>query len=125
MISNQDRKFISRALGVAESSTQRQKHGCIVAKNGRTLGVGVNSFRNVPTNVSSPRTDSSYHAEVMALRACVAYSLRATVYVARVDSEGRARMSKPCDICMDALRLCGVKRVVYTIDDGDIQDLRF
>jgi tRNA(Arg) A34 adenosine deaminase TadA len=41
----------------------------------------------------------------------------ATVYVARVGKGNDFKMSKPCPMCREALRHCGVKRVVYTIDD--------
>jgi len=41
----------------------------------------------------------------------------ATVYVARVGREGDFKLSKPCQMCHEALKHVGIKRVVYTIND--------
>lgn len=41
-----------------------------------------------------------------------------TVYVARVTCSGTTAMAKPCRRCEDRLRHVGVKRVVFTTDDG-------
>jgi hypothetical protein len=41
-----------------------------------------------------------------------------TIYVARVNQTGDSRMARPCPNCYEALLLAGVKRVVYTTNDG-------
>jgi tRNA(Arg) A34 adenosine deaminase TadA len=47
----------------------------------------------------------------------------ATVYTARVNKEGSARMSKPCPMCENAMRHVGIKRVVYTDRSGRIETM--
>jgi tRNA(Arg) A34 adenosine deaminase TadA len=42
-----------------------------------------------------------------------------TIYVARVNQTGAARMARPCPNCYEALLLAGVKKVVYTTNEGD------
>ncbi len=48
-----------------------------------------------------------------------------TVYVARITNDGLVAMAKPCKRCEDRLRHVGVKRVVFTTNDGwDSMELR-
>jgi tRNA(Arg) A34 adenosine deaminase TadA len=48
----------------------------------------------------------------------------ATIYVVRIGKTGILRNSKPCPMCEAALEFVGVKRVVYSDKDGDIQMMR-
>ena len=49
----------------------------------------------------------------------VNYTLKGSiVYVVRLDKAGSRRMARPCDRCMQILRVSGVKEVRYTTDDG-------
>lgn len=45
-----------------------------------------------------------------------------TIYVYRKGGDGRVKISKPCNACMNAIRDVGITQVVYTILDG-IQEL--
>ena len=38
--------------------------------------------------------------------------------MARVNQTGDSRMARPCSNCYEALLLAGVKKVVYTTNDG-------
>jgi len=46
------------------------------------------------------------------------------VYVARINREGEARISKPCPMCEAAMRHVGVRRVYYTNEHGKIESMR-
>lgn len=49
----------------------------------------------------------------------VNYPLKGTtVYIVRLDKEGRRRMARPCKVCLSSLREYGVKEIRYTTDDG-------
>lgn len=122
MISNKDRNYMERAIKVASASTERQRHGCVLTKGGSVIGVGVNTFRNHPCSVSNPNNESSYHAEIMALKA-TSLPVGATAYVARVNRQGVVRMSMPCIRCAKALRLSGIKRVLWSTDSGEIEEM--
>lgn len=41
--------------------------------------------------------------------------------MARVNHTGDSRMARPCPNCYEALLLAGVKKVVYTTNDGDFK----
>lgn len=113
------RGFIERAKRVASLSSCRVKHGAVLVKGGRVIGIGVNVSRNHPSVVSNPEREASYHAEIMALRSVTGDTTGAVMYVARVNNHGQERMSKPCSVCQSALNDAGIKKVYYTIE-GEI-----
>jgi len=107
-------------LELATTSACKQwKHGAIIRKGGRILGRGINSDRNNPNLVADPKTQAAVHAEVAAIRAAGNTDLRgATLFVARANRQGEARMSKPCENCQKAMKARGIKKVIYTIDSS-------
>lgn len=118
--------MLDRAIKVASSSTCRQKHGAVITKGGRVLSVGINSYRNYPTTVLGGGSADAFstHAEVAAIKAARKSDLKgATLWVARVSSLG-ARLSAPCQSCMDVIMSSGVKRVVFTTNTSRIVDMR-
>ena len=116
MISNRDRSFLARAITIAEQGTERHRHGAIVVKGGRVIGLGVNTFRNHANNVTNPARESSYHAEINAMGSASVKG--ATVYVARLTRTDRVGVSKPCFNCYTEMIERGVKRVIWTGDEG-------
>ena len=59
------------------------------------------------------------HSEVKAL--LKSSSMRKKVHTLKVerwDSEGRAKIAFPCLSCQQGIKLAGVKRVVFTTEDG-------
>ncbi len=59
------------------------------------------------------------HAEVAALLKSKGGDPN-VLYVARIKKDGTTGLSKPCDICMEAMRLSGVEEYYYTINDTEI-----
>lgn len=102
---------------MAKHSKERNQHGSIVVNHGNVVGMGHNKFRNDPDRVSPEhiKTDCSYHAETVALSAAGVKAQGAVLYVARINRQGLDRNSKPCDNCSIAIKVAGIKRVVYTV----------
>lgn len=123
MISDRDRTHIERAFAIASSSTERQRHGAVIVKSGRVLSVGVNTFRNHPQTVSDPNTQSSYHAEHMAIKATSTDITGATMYVARINRNGKGALSAPCKHCYQKLVEAGIKRAVWSGDNNTIMEM--
>ena len=62
------------------------------------------------------KTHCSVHAEVDALNKA-SNAEGATLYVARVSSDGSPRNSRPCSRCYNKLIVSGIKKIVYTVEE--------
>jgi pyrimidine deaminase RibD-like protein len=100
----------------AKSRHPRWKVGAVVIAAGRVLGAGANEPKVDPRTAGIPLASCSIHAEVAALRGVEAEG--ATVYVARLTRHGRWGTAKPCWRCERVLTASGVRRVVWTMEDG-------
>jgi deoxycytidylate deaminase len=123
MLSKRDRSYLSVARYCATKSTARNTHGAVVVKGGRVLGTGWNKNRNHPAIVSPEhiKTECSYHAEEVAIREAGEDNVRgAIIYVARVNKNGEDRDSKPCPKCAALIEQSGIKRVVFTMEAGEL-----
>ena len=110
-------KFLSQAVNLAAQSEHRSfKHGAILVKGGKVLSEGVNKY-TIGTHGLHAHSE---HAEENALRGKKNYALGSTMYIARVASYGPA-MSKPCLRCQMLLKNAGVRKVIYTSRDGELQ----
>ena len=110
-------RHMERAASVAALSTQRQKHGAVIAKGNRVLAVGVNRYRNHPSVCSNPKIEAATHAEIAAMAALPPDTdfSRLTMYVARVDSCNVPKLSKPCARCTAEISRRGFKEVLWTL----------
>lgn len=114
--SRRHQRFLNLATQVADLSQCRQKHGCIIVKAGNVVAVSTNTFRNNPENVHEDHVTSgcSIHAEANALKKAGAQAKGSTLYVSRVNNQGKVRYSKPCTACHLAISDAGVKNILYT-----------
>lgn len=115
-LSKKDSAYLSVARYLAERSVANKKHGAVVVKGGRVLGTGFNKDRTHPLTMSPEhiKSDSSYHAEEVAIRESGKDVRGAIIYVARVNNQGVDRNSKPCPKCQSLIEERGIKRVIYT-----------
>lgn len=114
-LSKKDESYLSVATYLASTSSCRMKHGAIIVRNGKVLATGVNKEKNHPTVVSTEhiKDHCSVHAEVDAIKK-TKNAKNATIYIARVNKRGQARMSKPCDNCYKEIMNSGIKKIIYT-----------
>ena len=115
MLSRKQKAYMNVARFLAAKSSMRHKHGAVVVKSGRVLGLGYNKRRNDPRNLNPGRHryDSGCHAEIDALRQ-VKDPKGSVVFVARINRQGEDMLSEPCSICAAELERLGVKKVIYT-----------
>ena len=103
------------------SAAADYKHGAILVKGGSILNTSPNKnnfcsfgarFRNDLPGIPT------LHAELGAIlgisREMTAGS---TIYVCRVGKSGVFKLSKPCPMCVAAMKHVGIKRVVWSIDE--------
>jgi deoxycytidylate deaminase len=120
LISKTDKSFLSVARYFAAKSKSRNTHGAVVVKSGRVLGTGFNKDRNSPkmTEPARIKTDCSFHAEEIAIRDAGENIKGAKIYVARVNRHGSDRDSRPCPKCLLLIRSVGIKKIIYTSEEG-------
>jgi tRNA(Arg) A34 adenosine deaminase TadA len=112
-LSKRDRRWLAVASRIAMESNERTKHGCIIVRSGSVQGKGCNTYRNQPGIIEEIGA-LSVHAEINALRRSNRTD-GAVLYVARVNSQGEPRQSRPCPDCLAAAKVAGIKRIVYTV----------
>lgn len=115
-LSKREQAFLSVARYLATKSKSRQRHGAVVVKSGRVIGMGYNKDKNNPLSVSPEHIKShcSRHAEIDAIRDANNDVRGAVLYVARVNRMGKDRNSKPCERCESVITEMKIKKVIYT-----------
>lgn len=123
-------RLLDRAIGLALTSDCRWKHGSLIVKGSKILAFSTNIFRN------DSRIDyegATLHAEMAALRELdrltgATYgegpAKGLTLYVARVNTVGEPKMSRPCVNCFDTLTYRGIRDIVYTNSLGFLSQER-
>ena len=122
-ISKGMRRYLALARRVASQSEHDHfKHGAILVKGGSVLNTACNKDKYKRFGNRFRDTHNCGHATHHAELGCIlgldrSITQGATMYVVRMNREGLFRMSKPCGMCEEVLKFCGVKRVVYTTGD--------
>lgn len=100
------------------------KHGAIVVKGGTVISVGFNkgcfsSFGKRFRHKNIQKGNATLHAEIAAILGLDKSATDgADVYVVRVGKLNDWKISKPCPMCQEALKFCGISRVFYTTDEN-------
>ena len=111
-----------------QSNYGKFRHGAVLVKGSSVRNISCNKHRHCSFGARFRRAsagEATLHAELGAILGLARTTTTgATVYVARINKEGEARISKPCSMCESAMRHVGVKRVVYTDENGKIESMR-
>lgn len=90
---------------------------CVIADKNRVVSIGFNKYK---THTKSKHPWGYIHAELAAILDNKFADLKGcTAYVYREDKAGIPKLAKPCSSCMDALKLAGIKKVCYSVEDGE------
>lgn len=126
-------KKIQRYLDLArrmafQSEYGKIRHGAVLVKGGSVINASCNKS-NYNSFASRFRPDdrgpATHHAEIgCILGVDKSISEGATVYVVRINKQGYFKLSKPCEMCHNILKFCGVKKVVYTYDENHIDSYK-
>lgn len=133
-----DYKFFEAARQIALTSDFPSfKIGCVIVYKNRIIGAGANSKKTCPQQKyynrkyrkfrkgTKPIKDS-LHAEISALRS-IPYAVeqnvdwsKVRVYIYRIcpGKKSGHGMARCCPGCLHALRDKGIKKILYTTDDG-------
>lgn len=121
-ITGRKKRFVELAQRVALSSDEVHRHGAVLVRSNNIINVSANKNAHLRFGQrfrQRGKGHSTQHAElgcILGLDRSVTSG--ATMYVVRVGRSGDFRNSKPCDMCLSALRHCGVRKVFYSVS-GD------
>ena len=122
-------RYIHKAKKIAEQGSYGgYKHGAVLVKGGSIINTSTNKdkFCSFGARFRNPNEGTAtLHAEL----GCVLNLDRTTtkgttIYVVRVNREGKLMMSKPCPMCKSALAHVGVKRVFYSNENEGIDSYK-
>ena len=121
-------KFLRLALRRIDGEDYNQdiqhRHAAVIVKAGRVLSVGRNRDKTHPDSVGVDDDGEVFtrtvHAEMDAiLKVKNKEHLKgATIYVARKGRNQKPGMSCPCEMCQGLISKYGLKKAVFTTDDG-------
>ena len=126
MITNVDLKYLKLAETMATYSDYKRVHiGACIVKKKSVISTGCNKSKSHPiqnkynhiANIYT-KPESRLHAEIDALIKAGEDAKGATLYVFRRGKDNIYRLSKPCPACMQYIKDCGIKRIVYTMESG-------
>ncbi len=129
-ISNKIKGYLDLAKRVAQQSQHDHfKHGAVLVKGGSVLNTSCNKdkYKSFGNRFRDTKTcgHATHHAElgcILGLDKSITQG--ATMYVVRVNRQGEYRLSKPCPMCEEVLKFCGVKKVVYTTDEASANKIK-
>ena len=119
---------MKHAENISKFSDHRCKIGCVVVNQHKIVGCGHNS--DITTHGFQARLDKEYfkcdscgkvHAEIAALIPLIKSGTdltNATLYTFRRKKDGSFGMSRPCPRCMKVIKSLGIKKLVYSTEDG-------
>jgi deoxycytidylate deaminase len=121
---SRDEKFIKLAIQISELSDHRMRMGAVITKGNRIMGVGNNKRKSHPKQINHHtfKIAQGLHAERSAIINAKRKDLSGcTIHIARLTKCGEPAMAKPCDQCMAYIKETGIKRIVYTNQEGKIE----
>ena len=125
-VTKKTRRYLDLARRVARQSEHDHfKHGAVMIKGGSIINTSHNKGNYKKFGNRFRDLKSCGHATHHAELGCVlgldkAQTQGTTVYVVRVNRRDEFRNSKPCLMCEEVLKFCGVKKVVYTTGENSV-----
>ena len=114
-------KFLKLLQKLRRNSTHPvHKVSAVIAKKNHIISIGFNKYK---THTKSLHPWHYIHAELDAILDNKFADLKgSTIYIYRETRDGIPALSKPCESCMEAIRLAGIKKVVYTNEGSFIEE---
>lgn len=106
-----DAAFKAAIKAAANSDHYQHRLGSAIVRGSNIISIGYNS--------------AYIHSEHAAInRAWRSNIVGTTLVIVRIRRNGSIGMSKPCGLCMKRLIQAGVKRVVFSNHDGELEAIR-
>lgn len=126
--SNTVRRYFDIARQEALLSPFYRRHGAVLVRGGRIINKSYNSpnfssfaKRFCIQNGKDFQLHAFRHAELSTVLGVPRDKTEgSSIYVVRINRHGEFKMSRPCSLCLSALKFVGVKRAFYTISPGEM-----
>ena len=110
---------------LARMEDQRWRLVAILERNGKPIVVTSNVLDKTHPDVVKYSPHWGVHAEMRCLnKAPWGLAEGSTMYVYRW-SNGFYRLAKPCPMCMDFLIAAGIKKVRYSTNEEELEEIKF
>lgn len=112
-------RFAKQAVSAHPSGEKFKLAAVIIQKNCR-IAVGINYRYKTHPSCREFDPHKTVHAEINAIMRTVNKDKLkgSTIVVYRQDNHGNSAMARPCDMCEKMLRKYGVKKMIYTNNNG-------
>jgi len=125
ILSNRQRRIIEIAAKTAATSDCLHKHGAVLIGPGGTvvnLSCNKNEFCAFGTRFLKKGGNYSYGTKHSEIGACLNMPRQLTeggiIYVVRTNHRGELKNSSPCSLCQAVARYCGIKKFIYSTNEG-------
>lgn len=127
----QDLTALCRGMKKAHEVSLEANHpdyrlGCAIVVGKRVTATGYNDKHRSHPYVHHHGTwfNHGIHAELAAIfkvknRECLK---GATIYIYRQTKQGTFANARPCPMCFELIKQCGFKKMVYTVENGIIEE---
>ena len=127
-LSKKERKYIELAKRVSFQSDYTHRHGAVLVKGASVVNVSCNKnkFSSFAKRFKKKNKHfATVHAELGSVLNVERRNTEgATIYVVRTNSNDELRLSKPCDMCEEAMRWVGIKKVIYSTNNDTFKEMR-
>ena len=127
-LSKKERKYIELAKLVSNQSDYMHKHGAVLVKGSNVVNVSCNKNKFSSFAKRFKKGDKHFatvHAELGSILNVERTNTQgATIYVVRTNNHDELRLSKPCDMCEEAMRWVGIKKVIYSTSNDTFREMR-
>lgn len=107
------------------SDIDTYKIGAILVHRKSIIGTGFNKKKSHPLQkrlnqlrIEGKRERSFLHAEIDCIGSMFDIPKGSILFVGRFDLNGRKAMCRPCEACMECIRLQGIREIVYNTTTG-------
>jgi tRNA(Arg) A34 adenosine deaminase TadA len=112
-LSKKDKKMIDRAFEISQEATHKFRIGCVIYDK-KPLTMAANC--GIKTHPNLPGLVDKLHAEMKALK--VYNNVNGADIVVVRGSKTNPRLAKPCKYCLERIKNAGIRRVIYSTDNG-------
>lgn len=127
-MTRRERAHFGAAKAVSELSDHRVHVGAVVTMGSRIISSGSNSQSRchglqakLDKEMFGCESNGPLHAEVDALLPLIRKGVdlsNAAIYVYRQHKNGVMACARPCERCEKLIRMAGLKRIFYTVENG-------